>query len=174
MMNEFDDNTRSNTIADEFNPSEFAGDNFSPLPAGPYRVMIKEALFKTPKDTSKPDYLNIQFTVVGPEEYKGRTLFEIMNVNNVKSQVRAIAKNQLGNLCVAAGVGKFSFNEINRAMQDKMCWVTLALVDDDYTQGKRNKIKRYLSDQQAQQMLSTGKMPPAPTAGNPSTPDIPF
>lgn len=78
--------------------------SFSPLPAGDYLVAaeasdIKETAAKTGK------MLTFTFTVL-EGQYKGRKVFERLNIINPNPQAVEIAQSQLSALCRAAGVVK--------------------------------------------------------------------
>lgn len=178
MINDdFNPNTNVHNDDDVLDIDKESGDFFSPLPEGIYRLLVEEALFKTPNDPSKPDYLNVKFKVVGSQHgdrYNNRVHFEIFNVNHAKSQVRAIAKNQLANLCVAANVaGKVSMSTIDRTLRDKFAYAKLVLQDDDYRGGKRNRVQKYLAPNEVQDLLGQQQnQPAAAPAQGPA--DIPF
>lgn len=49
---------------------------FDPVPRGRYIVQVEEAEIR---DGNKAPYLNIQFNIIGPAEYEGRKLFDILS-----------------------------------------------------------------------------------------------
>lgn len=129
---------------ESFNPTEHAGDDFQPIPAGEYDLFVKAAAIKHSHDPAKAPYLNLQFQVLGGP-YNNRIVFEIMNINHAKSDVRAIAKKQLGNLCVALKTGQFDIANVCAVLQDKVVRAQVTQVKDDYKGGMKNKVQKYLA-----------------------------
>lgn len=51
---------------------------FAVIPKGRYLAKVEDAQMKTPKDTSKPDYLNLKYTLTDVSGKKIGTLFDII------------------------------------------------------------------------------------------------
>jgi len=77
-------------------------DSFDPLPAGRYNVIGSAALVKPTKDGTGR-MLNITWTVTDGD-YKGRKLFDRLNVVNKSEKAQQIGRNQLGNRLKAVGL----------------------------------------------------------------------
>ena len=76
--------------------------DFEALPAGKYLAAVTESGMKATKNGSG-QYLELVFEVVeGP--YKGRKLWERLNLQNPNQTAEAIAKGKLSSLCRAVGV----------------------------------------------------------------------
>lgn len=81
--------------------NETQGD-FSAVPAGDYVAQIVKSEFKDTKaKTGK--FLQLQFKVISPEEFKGRVLFERLNLINPNPIAVEIATKALNSICVACG-----------------------------------------------------------------------
>ncbi len=75
---------------------------FDTIPAGKYKVVVTDS---EEKPTKKGDGSYIQFTLEIIEgEYKGRKLWDRLNLNNPNPQAVEIAKGTLSALCRAAAV----------------------------------------------------------------------
>jgi hypothetical protein len=77
-------------------------DNFEPLPAGEYPVVITESEMK-PTKNNRGQYLQMTLEVIdGP--MKGRKVWDRLNLVNPNNTAVEIAQRQLSSLCHAAGV----------------------------------------------------------------------
>jgi hypothetical protein len=87
-----------NFNANEVEPSV----GFDPIPAGKYLAVITESEMKATK-AGTGQYLELVFEVAeGP--YKGRKLWDRLNIHNPNKTAEQIAKGQLSALCRAVGV----------------------------------------------------------------------
>jgi hypothetical protein len=77
--------------------------DFSALPAGPYDVEITNA---DVKDTKAGDgqYLEVEHTVISPEQYAGRKVWARLNLVNLNQKAQEIGREQLSALCHAVGI----------------------------------------------------------------------
>lgn len=75
---------------------------FKPLPAADYKVAIVESENK-PTKNGKGSYLQCKLQVLDGE-FKGRTLFERLNLDNPNGQAVEIAKKTLSAICHSVGV----------------------------------------------------------------------
>lgn len=77
-------------------------DDFSAIPAGEYVGQIVKSEFKDTKaKTGK--YLNLQIKIL-EGEYKGRIIFELLNLINPNPVAVEIANKALNSICVACGL----------------------------------------------------------------------
>jgi cobalamin biosynthesis protein CobT len=86
-----------------FNAKQISEENpFEPIPAGRYTAqVIKTELCET--KAGDGHYLKIQFQVLNGE-YKGRTIFSNLNIDNQNDLAVQIAEQKLSRLCLAVGV----------------------------------------------------------------------
>ena len=78
--------------------------DFSPLPAGDYVVMVTESELKP---TSKKDGNMLVLKLEVQEgQYQGRTLFTRLNIDNPNPKTVEIAFKELGSICRAIGLAK--------------------------------------------------------------------
>ena len=129
----------------DFNPSEFAGSDFEPIPAGDYDLLVKECKIKASQ--SGNNYISVTLEVLNAA-HKGRLVFDNFNVEHAKSDVRAIAKRQLANLCMACKTGSFNMENVGAVLTNKVLKAYVVVVKDDYSGGTKNKVKKYYSDAQ--------------------------
>lgn len=82
------------------------GGNFDPIPNGSsVLAMPDEAKWDTPRDKSE-EFVSIRWTVIAPEEYKNRKIFQKLWVDdhdpNVRDQAKARAKTDKAKRMLAA------------------------------------------------------------------------
>lgn len=77
-------------------------DSFEPLPAGWYTCMITGSEMK-PTKSGDGEYLQLRLDVIDGD-YKGRVLFDRLNLNNKNQTAVEIAQKQLSAICRAVGV----------------------------------------------------------------------
>lgn len=77
--------------------------SFTPLPAGWYNAIITESEMKATKD-GRGSYLQLQLVITSEGEFKGRVVFERLNLHNANQQAVEIARGQLSAICRAVGV----------------------------------------------------------------------
>lgn len=85
-----------------FDASKVKPTSFEPLPAGWYTVVITESENK-PTKAGTGSYLQLTLEVVDGE-YKGRKLFERLNLENPNAQAVEIARGTLSAICHAVNV----------------------------------------------------------------------
>jgi len=81
-----------------------------PVPNGEYRAMITASEIKATKD-STPDrpasYLQLSWTILDGQ-YKGRVIWDRLNVQNPSAEAQRIGQGQLSAVCHATGVMKLT------------------------------------------------------------------
>lgn len=115
------------------------GGNFEPLPAGWYRVKIKEAPVNS---TSAGTGLKLEpvYEVEGGEK-DGRTIMyaDCINIKNPNPKAEEIARQSLKNICRSVGIA-------NIQDSDQLVGTTLEIklvVEKSAEYGDRNKVKGY-------------------------------
>jgi len=76
--------------------------SFDPIPAGKYLAAITASEMK-PTKNGNGSYLELTFSVL-EGEYKGRTLWARLNLNNPNATAVKIARGELSAICRAVGV----------------------------------------------------------------------
>lgn len=89
-------------IGGPFNAHEVEPNDFSPLPEGSYTCVIEASENKATKDGSG-SYLELTLQVIDGD-YKGRKLFDRLNLNNPNQKAVQIARGTLSAICRATGV----------------------------------------------------------------------
>lgn len=76
---------------------------YTPIPIGEYMAMI---VASEQKETKSGDgrYLNLTFEVLEPEEFKGRRVFDTLNLVNKNPQTVEIAQRRLSSIQRCVGV----------------------------------------------------------------------
>ncbi len=74
-----------------------------PVPAGWYTAHMTASEMK-PTSNGQGAYLETEFTILAPEQYKGRKLFDRMNLQNSNAVAVEIAYRTLSAICHAVGV----------------------------------------------------------------------
>ena len=74
-------------------------DDFTPIPAGKYVAQIKKSEFKATK-AKTGHYLKLEFSIIDGE-YKGRKLWENLNLDNPNPVAVEIANKTLNTICQA-------------------------------------------------------------------------
>ena len=77
-------------------------DEFQPIPAGRYTAAIIKSETKSTKD-GKGSYLKLEIDILDGQ-YKGRKIFENLNLENANETTVKIAQVTLANICRAVGV----------------------------------------------------------------------
>lgn len=98
----------SNVIPGGFNAAAVepqAPRSFEPLPAGPYEVEITDADVRELKSGNGTG-LNVEYTVISPEAYAGRKIWQNLNIAHTNPQAEQIGQSQLSALCRAVGIGQ--------------------------------------------------------------------
>jgi hypothetical protein len=85
--------------ANDFDPN---GANFDPLPKNDYLAEITASEFKATKNNDG-EYLQLTFCVLDGE-FKGRTLFDRLNLKNANETAVKIANSTLSAICHSVGV----------------------------------------------------------------------
>lgn len=81
-------------------PDNVQGD-YTPLPAGEYRVIVKDSDM-VENSAKTGSFLKLDLEVIDGE-YKGRTIFDRLNLDNPNQQAVDIAQRTLNAICVATG-----------------------------------------------------------------------
>ena len=83
--------------------------SFTPLPVGDYLVIIS-ASEKKPTKNGKGEYLQLTYDVIDGE-YKGRKLFDRLNIINENATAQKIAQGTLSAICHVTGVARPKMSE---------------------------------------------------------------
>ncbi len=78
-------------------------EEFKPLPEGDYLAIIESSEMK-PTKAGTGMYLELTFQVIDPDLYKGRKLWERLNLQNQSQKTVEIAQRAFSAICHAAGV----------------------------------------------------------------------
>lgn len=85
-----------------FDASKVQPASFEPLPIGTYKVVIEKSQMK-PTKNGDGQYLNLQLKVIDGQ-YKGRVLFDLLNLQNKNETAAAIAAGTLSAICHALNI----------------------------------------------------------------------
>lgn len=124
-----------------------------PLPRGMYQVIVIASDIK-PTQAGTGEYIELTLQVVDGE-YAGRRVWDRLNVSNPNKTAEDIAKRQLQELCLAAGVTNLTDTE---QLHDVP---VLAEIDLDRKDPSRNRVMGY--------QAVAGAKPVASQAARPTT-----
>ncbi len=141
------------------------------IPAGEYPAMVTASQMKATKDNNG-EYLELVLEIQDGE-FKGRRLWDRLNLNNRNSQAVEIAQRQLSALCHAIGVMQVTDSE---QLHHKPCTVKVS-VRQEAGREPTNEVKGYKAltaplGQTAAFVPPTARpaAPAASAAGKPATP----
>jgi len=137
---------------------DMSKDAFAPLPAGDYEVEVTQTDVRATK-TGTGNYLWLELTVRNGK-FKGRKLFEQINLQNPNPQAVEIAQRTLAGLLAAMGKTKIE-NDSNELLLHPV----IAVVALDKKDATRNRVTRYKA-------VPT-YAPAAPAAAAPAAPAAP-
>ena len=122
-----------------FNADDFpASDDYSALPAGTYTAAIIASESKQTK-SGTGSYLELTLEVVDGQ-YKGRKIWDRLNLQNPNQTAMDIALRTLASICQAVGVTK---PRDSAELHNKPMQVTLAI--RNYNGNDSNEVKKYTS-----------------------------
>jgi len=121
--------------ADQVPESEFA-----PLPEGEYTAIITESEQK-PTKAGDGSYVKLKIEIVDGE-YKGRVLFENLNLQNKNEMAVSIAKRALADICLAVEVPRPTSTA---QLHNKPMKISVKCEKRKDTDEIQNRIKKYLN-----------------------------
>lgn len=113
---------------------------FEALPAGKYLAVAVASEIKATKN-GNGQYLKMTFEVIDGQ-FKGRKIFENLNIQNQNKQAEEIAQRALSMLCRATGVMKLADS---LELHDKPVYLDLAVRPAEGTYSAQNQVKGYYS-----------------------------
>lgn len=147
--------------------------DFDPVPNGTYPVMVTASEFKGEGDKRG---LNLQMTI-HDGEYKGRIIYEYLNLVHPSEQTVSIANRTLSAICHVTGVMQLKdssqLHDRPFAVKVKVTEPTTKRMDDGTTKqySAGNKVVQYLkADGTSLSVVQGGSSPATPTAEKPGAP----
>lgn len=135
---------------------------FEPIPNDKYRAAITESEIK-PTKNGNGRYLQLVWEVLeGP--FKGRKIWDRLNIDNPNQQAQEIAQRTLSAICRAAGVLHVKDSQ---QLHDKPVFITV-VVKQDSGYEPRNDIKKYEPVEGAAAQPAAATAAPAATASAPA------
>lgn len=142
---------------DSFDPATVQKDEYTALPPGTYRVLIKSAV-QGPNKAGTGTLLTIK-VAVADGKYKNRQLTTWVNLAHPKPEVVDIGKRELASICAATGVER---PKNAAAFVGKLADVVLAV--ESYNGKDDNRVKRWMPKAKA-----TAPATPPPADAAPAT-----
>ena len=116
-------------------------DSFEPIPAGMYQAMIEDSEV-VPTKSGSGQMLKLTWKVIDGE-FKGRLVFDRINIQNQNPRAEEIGQRQLSTLCHAAGVLQLKTSEQLHAIP---CAIKVVIRKDETGQySDQNEVKDYRS-----------------------------
>ena len=113
--------------------------SFEPLPMGEYTVVISASEMKDTKN-KEGKYLQLVYDVVDDNEYRGRKLFDRLNLENKNATAKEIAQRSLSAICRSVGVMHPKDSE---ELHDKPFVVKVGIRPGDENYQPTNVVKEY-------------------------------
>ena len=139
---------------DGFDPNDHEPPNFDPFPDGEYKCLI---VTTEDRETKRGDgmYLSIEYEVL-EGQYRGRKIWENLNLINPSEKAVEIAKGQLSAICRAIGIENLDDTD---QLMNKVLVLKLGIkVDEKY--GDQNKIKGYFDREGSKPDRTNGEAKP--------------
>ncbi len=134
-----------------FDADQVPESEFTPLPEGEYVAVISESEQK-PTKAGDGSYVKLKIEIVDGD-YKGRVLFENLNLQNKNDQAVAIAKRALADICLAVDVPR----PTNTAqLHNKPMLIQVKCEKRKDNDEIQNRIKKYVS------LTGVSRVSPAP------------
>lgn len=117
-----------------------ADDEFAPLAAGQYKVVITDFEDRVNKRGNGSHSAVTMEVIEG--EHKGRNLWTNLNLNNANQRAVKLAKDALHNICNAVGVAPSEL-ETSDQLVDKPLMVSIFIQESDGQHKARNEVADY-------------------------------
>lgn len=151
--------------AEEVEPN----DDFQPLPAGEYKVMVTDSEMKE-NSKGTGSYLQLRLDVI-EGEYENRVVFDRLNLQNTNQTAVEIAQRQLSALCRAVGVMQ---PQDSSDLHDKPLIAKIGIQPARDGYEASNNVKTYKSCDGAAPASSGASSKPAASGDNNSRPLKPW
>lgn len=122
--------------------------DYSELPNGVYRIEIEASEVKQTSN-GKGTILKVTNTVIEPEAFAGRKLFNNYNIENESAQAQEIGQKQFASLCRAIGVSDVEDSE-DLHFKAYTVRVALGKPSKDGQYPARAEIKRYFFEDEGE------------------------
>lgn len=123
-----------------FNANEIPEDNFEPIPNGEYNVAIIGVQRCASKTNATNSYLELKLQVIDGE-FKGRQVFDRLNIWNSNQTAARIAARTLADICLA--IGKPQINDSSELLNQLLAAKIVVKVQDGYD--PKNEVNGYLA-----------------------------
>ena len=112
---------------------------FEPIPAGWYIAEVAKSEYKATA-AKTGHYLTCQIKILEPEDYKGRVVFNLMNLDNPNQTAVEIAQKELASICEACGLDEL---EDSTELHGIPMGLRLGIDPGDANWPPKNKIRAY-------------------------------
>lgn len=134
--------------------------SFNPIPAGVYLAHVTDSSV-VPLKSGKGEGLKLTFEILDGE-FKGRKVFEMLNVKHENEETQGIAQKSLSGLCHATGVIKVSDTTM---LHFKPIKIKVAVREAQGQYQASNTIKGYEAAVPSAGYVPPAGTPPAAAAG---------
>ena len=122
-----------------FDATTIDTDEYPAIPAGEYRAVITDSVFKATKN-NRGEYLELTFEIIDGE-YRGRKIWSRLNLKNPNALAVEIAQKELASICLAIDVMKPKNSEELHNIPMTLVLTCTKNKDDEII----NEIKKYKS-----------------------------
>lgn len=133
-----------------------------PIPNGKYRMHITASEVQ-PAKSGKGKYLKLELQVLDGE-YKGRKVWDQLNIVNDNATAQKIAQGQLSAICHATGVMKLT----NSSQLHHIPMLVRVVVSEQKGYDPKNEVKGYEADGATPKAVASTTAAPAAPAADPA------
>lgn len=136
---------------------------YTPLPKGTYLAMIIDSEMK-PTKSGSGEYLMITLEILDGQ-YKGRKLFDRLNIRNSNAVAEEIAQRTLSAICKACGIGRLTDSD---QLHNTPMAITVSIEPARGEYDASNRIKAYAGTRDTATVEMPLTQAPKPTATKPA------
>lgn len=140
---------------------------FMALPAGKYRVIVSEAEYKQTA-AGNGHRIALQLTILSGE-FKGRKLFEGLNVDNPNEVAEQIGKQRLAEICDAIHIARNALTDVSQIEGNTLIASVTRSASSDPKYGDSNGHQNGVAKFEADTIAKPADSAPAPTPAPEST-----
>lgn len=136
--------------------------SFDPIPQGQYLVMVIDSTI-APTKNGNGQLLKLTHEVVEPQEFKGRKIFDNINIQNQNKVAEEIGQRQLSSICHA--VNQIDITET--AQLHNIPFGVKVVIEEQQGYQPRNQVKGYYNSD-GSDIKGGGQAAPAQAASRPA------
>lgn len=124
--------------------------DFEPIPQQWVIGEVTKSEYK-PTSAKTGHYLTCQIKIIAPEEFKGRMVFNLMNLQNPNQTTVEIAQKELASMCEACGIDEL---EDSTELHGIPFGMRLGIKPGDANWPPKNVIKSYKTADETEELMA--------------------